>query len=81
MAVSLEAQLRCAQRELAVRRAVYPGLVARHRLTEEQARHELAAMRAIVQTLTRLVVAAGGDPRPVIRGTDRARHEVDTGHG
>jgi hypothetical protein len=75
--VSLDAQLRCAQRELAVRRAVYPGLVARYRMTHEQAAHELAAMRAIVQTLTRLVAAAGGDPRPVLRGTEERRGTRD----
>jgi hypothetical protein len=66
--VSLEAQLRCAQRELALRRVVYAGQVQRQRLTAAEARHALAAMAAMVETLTRLVVAAGGDPRPALRG-------------
>ena len=49
--VSLHAQLACAQRELAVRHAVYPARVARGEMTRPQARRELAAMHAIVVTL------------------------------
>jgi hypothetical protein len=53
--VSLEAQLACAPRALAVRRATYPVRVARGELNHPQAARALAAMAALVQTLERLV--------------------------
>ena len=39
----------CARRELVMRRRVYPGLVSRGRMTDEQARREIAMMEAIVR--------------------------------
>jgi hypothetical protein len=53
-AVSLRRQLACASRELFMRQRVYPGRVKVGRMTEADAREEIAAMRAIVQTLRRV---------------------------
>jgi len=53
--ITLEAQLQCAERALAMRRKEYPALVARGKLRRATAERELAGMTAIVETLTRLV--------------------------
>lgn len=55
--VSLRAQLACARRELALRVRVYPRLVANETMLQATAVRELAAMRAIITTLTTLVEA------------------------
>lgn len=39
----------CARRELAMRRRVYPGLVARGKMTDVQAHREIAMMEAIAR--------------------------------
>jgi hypothetical protein len=52
--MTLADQLKEAQREVAVRKRVYPSLVERGRMTQGQADYHLAAMEAIVQTLGRL---------------------------
>lgn len=57
MAVSLEDQLKAAQREVAMRRGVYPRWVASGRMTAKKAADETSAMEAIVETLQRLVQA------------------------
>lgn len=78
MEISLQKQLACARRELALRTRVYPRWVATEKMTEDAARRELDGMAAIVQTLERLCtreeeippglvvevrsVLAGGDP-------------------
>jgi hypothetical protein len=49
--IPLEHQLRCAQRELRLRRQVYPKLVDERRMTQKAADHEIALMQAIVHTL------------------------------
>jgi hypothetical protein len=54
--MTLEDQVKEARRELALRKVVYPKQVARGTLTEGQAAYHLAAMAAIVATLTRLEV-------------------------
>jgi len=60
-AVSLRRQLACARRELALRARVYPRLVANETMLQSTATHELAAMSAIVRTLTALVAAERGE--------------------
>lgn len=52
--IPLAEQIAEAQRELALRRQCYPGWVRSGKLDADQARHQLAAMEAIVQTLTRM---------------------------
>lgn len=59
--VPLTTQLAAARRELAMRRNVYPKWVAGGRMTEAKAGVEIAAMAAIVETLStfeRLLAAA-----------------------
>lgn len=53
--VDLPAQLKCAQRELKIRRDVYPTWVRAGRMNVFKAEDEMAAMAAIVRTLQGLV--------------------------
>ena len=53
--ISLEQQLACAKRELALRQRVYPRFITQNRMTATQAAHELAAMTAIVTTINHLL--------------------------
>lgn len=50
--MTLDDQLAAARRELALRQRVYPGWVRGNRMSKEKADHEIAAMAAIVETLT-----------------------------
>lgn len=58
--IPLRLQLACATRELALRIRVYPRLVANETMLHSTAVRELAAMRAIIATLRRLVAAEAG---------------------
>lgn len=51
---SLEQQIECIEREISMRRKVYPRWVVTSRMTEEAARHEMAAMRGVLDTLKAL---------------------------
>lgn len=53
-------KLKCAQRELALRRNVYPKRLAGGVMTVAKASHEIAAMQAIVDDYLRIVAAEGG---------------------
>jgi hypothetical protein len=53
MSVPIQAQVRCAERELAKRQAVYPKLIQERKLPQVKADEEIAAMTAIVETLKR----------------------------
>jgi hypothetical protein len=53
--ITLERQIRCAQRELRLRRQVYPKLIAGHKMTEEEAQEETVCMLAILATLNELI--------------------------
>ena len=55
--VTYEAQLQCAERELAMRRRVYPRWVADNKMTAAKADSEIAAMAAVCETLRRLAEA------------------------
>lgn len=70
-AVSLEAQLACAERELRLRLRVYPRLVREDRMREAQAAHEIAAMLAIVETLGALAAERAGQLRLDLGATPR----------
>lgn len=54
MSVSIDTQIKCAKRELAMRRNVYPKWVAYGKMNQTSADAEIAAMAAIVSTLERL---------------------------
>lgn len=49
--VSLEDQIKCVQREIALRHAVYPKRVLDGKMKQEQALYELDAMYAVLETL------------------------------
>ena len=54
MLVPIEAQIRSAERELRYRIRVYPRWIEAGKITQETANNELAAMRAVVDTLQRV---------------------------
>lgn len=54
VSVSLDEQIKCVVREIALRRAVYPGFVAKGKLRQEVAEREQAAMMAVLDTLKKL---------------------------
>ena len=53
---TLKEQLKSAQRELAVRRNVYPKRLLAGSMRQESADHEIECMEAIVETLHRMWV-------------------------
>jgi hypothetical protein len=53
MTVPIHDQLKCAKREVAMRRANYPRWTAAGKMTAEKAASEIAAMEAICATLER----------------------------
>lgn len=56
--LSLEVQLKCAQRELALRKNTYPRLIGAGRMNVFTAEDEIARMAAIVKTLQGLLDSA-----------------------
>ena len=50
--VDLEQQISEVKRELAMRRHVYPRFVANEQITEADANHRIAALEAVLETLT-----------------------------
>lgn len=52
--VPLGAQVACVQRELSMREHVYPAQIQKGRMTQAQATAEIAAMRAVLETLRQL---------------------------
>jgi hypothetical protein len=55
---TLDEQIDCARRELAMRRTCYPKWIAQGRLKQEKAAHEIEAMESIVETLEQIKEAA-----------------------
>jgi hypothetical protein len=51
MTVSLADQIACVKRELAMRDRAYPKFIAAGRMTQQKADSEIAAMRAVLETL------------------------------
>ena len=51
MSVTLEQQIACVKREIAMRKAVYPKQIERGRLSRGAANRELATMEAVLDTL------------------------------
>ncbi|HKQ90878.1 MAG TPA: Rmf/CrpP family protein [Blastocatellia bacterium] len=50
----LPVQIKAVEREIAMRKAVYPGRVAKKAMKPETAAHEILAMEAVLRTLKRL---------------------------
>lgn len=59
--VPLEVQIACIRREIRQRKSVYPRLVQQGRMLETTAAKELAAMQAVLATLTALLAAQQGE--------------------
>lgn len=59
-------QIRCAKRELAMRRRVYPGWVRKERMTMADAGREIEAMSAIVTTLERVRDLIEAQPKEAV---------------
>ena len=55
MDVTLTAQIACIERELRMRRNVYPRWIENRRLTQARADAEIATMEAVLATLQGLV--------------------------
>lgn len=49
--IPLLRQIQCVQRELALRKAVYPRFIASGKMKEEKAAEEIAVMEAVLETL------------------------------
>ena len=49
--MSLDEQIAAVEREIRYREWVYPKWVEKKRMKQEKAEHELAAMRAVLETL------------------------------
>jgi len=51
MTVTIQTQIKCVQREIWMREQVYPNRVDRGKMAQKKADEELAAMRAVLETL------------------------------
>jgi len=54
MAVQLSDQIACVKREIAMRERAYPRWVGGGKMTQQKADQELAAMKAVGETLAKL---------------------------
>jgi hypothetical protein len=52
--ITLDEQIACVRREIAMRKRVYPDWVDRRRMSPQKAQHETAAMEAVLATLERV---------------------------
>jgi hypothetical protein len=68
MNVSLKQQIKCVEREIAMRKQVYPRWVNINKLSQQKADEELAAMEAVERSL-RLV-------RDMVQTMDRERRRA-----
>ena len=62
---SIDAQIKCVQREIEMRERVYPPRVREGKMNEHHAKREIATMKAVLHTLMQL--AADGPPK-ITRG-------------
>lgn len=52
--MTIDQQIACVAREIAMRERVYPTFVRRNKMSQEKADNEIAAMRAVLKTLEKL---------------------------
>jgi len=52
--MTIEDHIKSLNREIAMRKRVYPGFVARGKMTGKEADHEIDAMEAVLATLTKV---------------------------
>jgi hypothetical protein len=62
MSIDLDVQIACLNRELAVRRLVYPKWIETGRMTRKKANVEIEAMQAAINSL--MVLRAQGPMKP-----------------
>jgi hypothetical protein len=65
MMKSLEEQIKCVEREIAMRRRFYPKWVASGKMKEYAARHEIECMEAVLEGL--MLIRAGREGFPDYR--------------
>ncbi len=53
--ITLKVQIKAVEREIAMRKAVYPKRIAIGKMKAETAEHETAAMQAVLETLQTLL--------------------------
>lgn len=58
--ITLEDQILCVEREIAMRERVYPKWVESGKMSQKTADYEIATMRAITETLRVAIVRARG---------------------
>lgn len=58
MEITLDRQIACVRREIAMRRRVYPHWVESKKMTQAKADEEIVAMEAVLETLVRLIEGA-----------------------
>nr|DAG88528.1 MAG TPA: hypothetical protein [Herelleviridae sp.] len=51
MQISIQEQIKCVEREIAMRKRVYPNLVIRGKMTTGEKDKQIAAMQAVYNTL------------------------------
>lgn len=51
---TLEEQIKCVEREIGMRKRVYPNWVASHRMKQEKAEYEIKIMSEVLKTLKQL---------------------------
>lgn len=51
--ITIDDQLACVERELALRRRIYLDLIHKRKMTAQRADHEIACMEAVLKTLQR----------------------------
>lgn len=51
MTVSMTEQIKCVKREISMRERVYPRFIKSGKMTQEEAEREIAAMKAVLDTL------------------------------
>lgn len=54
MSASLDEQLKCVEREISMRKRVYPRWVADGRMSSQKAEYEIATMNEVAESLFRL---------------------------
>ena len=59
MNITIEEQIKCVKREIAMRERVYPREVRYEKMSQETADKEIASMRAVLKTLLNVVPADG----------------------
>jgi hypothetical protein len=57
MSATIDTQIKCVEREIAMRRRVYPKWVEAGRMSENKSIYEIATMEAVLETLKKAKAA------------------------